>query len=82
MMFRYIREPANTSSHIIMPWPTTGTLPICEPLRDASCTVLPLNLLDQGDVFHYHPPSSSTHSCCSTAVNRELIVLVMQSLVT
>ena len=47
MMFRYIREPANTSSHIIMPWTTTGTLPICKPLRDASCTVLPLDLLDQ-----------------------------------
>ena len=46
MMFRYIRKPANTSSHIML-WPTTGTLPICEPLRDASCTVLPLDLLDQ-----------------------------------
>ena len=46
LLIRYIREPAHTSSHIML-WPTTGTLPICEPLRDASCTVLPLDLLDQ-----------------------------------
>ena len=46
LLIRYIREPAHTSSHIML-WPTTGTLPICEPLRDVSCTVLPLDLLDQ-----------------------------------